>query len=225
MTVGEIVAEDNRTATVFKEAGIDFCCGGNKTLEESCREKGLNMAELVNNLGNSTGEQGGVRLNFKEWEPSFLSDYIINVHHSFVRKNLPEVVHYTRKIAAVHGENHPELEEVAELMSRVNDELLEHLEKEESILFPAIKELAGSNSENAKRTIKTEIGLLLKEHESAGGALDRINTITDGYRLPEDACNSYRVAFDMLEKFEDDLHLHVHLENNVLFPKLSKAIL
>lgn len=224
LTVGEIVAGDNRTATVFKEAGIDFCCGGKKTLEESCSEKGIDIEELVASLEQADTIPGAVRHDFRSWDPGFLSDYIINVHHSFVRKNLPEVLFFTQKIAQVHGDNHPELLEVADLFARVNDELLEHLEKEEKILFPAIKEFASGKTQRSRDAISSQTELLLDEHESAGGALDRINAITGGYKLPADACNSYRLAFSLLEKFEDDLHMHVHLENNILFPGILKAI-
>ena len=220
LTIGEIVALDYRTASVFKEEGIDFCCGGKKTIAEICDEKGIDQVELLDKLENIENIPGTLVHKFNEWDPGFLSDYIKNVHHSFVRKSLPDLMLYTKKIATVHSQNHPELYEVADLFSQINNELLQHLNKEEEVLFPAIKELLNSGSENARAVIRAEIVRLSGEHEFAGGAMDRINTITDGYRLPEDACNTYRVAFDLLEKFEDDLHTHVHLENNVLFPKV-----
>jgi regulator of cell morphogenesis and NO signaling len=224
MTVGEIVAADNRTATVFKEAGIDFCCGGRKTLEESCREKGIDPEDLAGKLENVDAIPGAVKLNFNEWDPVFLSDYIVNVHHKFVTNNLPELVHYTGKIASVHGMNHPELIVIADLIVQVNDELQKHMKKEEEILFPALREMFSGGSPKVREAVERELPLLFGEHEFAGGALDRINEITDGYRLPEDACNSYRLAFSLLEKFEDDLHIHVHLENNILFPKIQDAL-
>jgi regulator of cell morphogenesis and NO signaling len=224
MTVGEIVAADNRTATVFKKAGIDFCCGGKKTLEESCREKGIDPEDLAGKLENVDSVAGAVRLNYNEWDPVFLSDYIVNVHHTFVRKNLPELVHYTGKIASVHGMNHPELIVIADLIVQVNDELRKHMKKEEEILFPAVKKMFSGGNSQVRETLERELPLLLGEHEFAGGALDRISEITWGYQLPEDACNSYRLAFSLLEKFEDDLHIHVHLENNILFPKIQDAL-
>jgi regulator of cell morphogenesis and NO signaling len=224
MTVGEIVAADNRTATVFKEAGIDFCCGGKKTLEESCREKGIDPEVLAGKLENVDSIAGAVKLDFNEWDPVFLSDYIVNVHHTFVRKNLPELVHYTGKIASVHGMNHPELVVIADLIVQVNDELQKHMKKEEEILFPAVREMFSGGSPKVSESVERELPLLFGEHEFAGGALDRISEITWGYQLPEDACNSYRLAFSLLEKFEDDLHIHVHLENNILFPKIQDAL-
>jgi regulator of cell morphogenesis and NO signaling len=134
-------------------------------------------------------------------------------------KNLPELLFYTQKIANVHGDNHQELIEVADLFAKINDELLQHLKNEEEVLFPAIKEAVQTNSAKAKETIKSEIERMMGEHEFAGGAMDQINAITKGYKVPADGCNTYHVAFDLLEKFEDDLHTHVHLENNILYPK------
>jgi regulator of cell morphogenesis and NO signaling len=222
-TIGQIVAQDYRYASVFREAGIDFCCGGNKTISESCMANGIDEQKLIARLEevSSTPVEGNMRFN--EWEPGFLSDYIINVHHTFVRKNIPALSEYTQKIALVHGDHHPELMEVAELFASLSKELSLHLGKEEEILFPAIKNVfAGTAS--AASIVRNELKGYTEEHEAAGSAMDRINEITDGYRLPADACNSYRVAFELLQKFEDDLHTHVHLENNILFPKTLSAI-
>jgi regulator of cell morphogenesis and NO signaling len=219
LTVGEIVANDFRTSSVFKKAGIDFCCGGKQPLSEACREKGINEEELENEIKRLAEEPVNEFMNFKNWEPVFMSNYIANTHHQFVKKNLPELVFYTQKIASVHGENHPELVQVATLFEQINTELLQHLKNEEEVLFPAIQELVSSGSEKAKETIVSEITRMFGEHDFAGGAMDEINRVTKGYRVPDDGCNTYRVAFKLLEQFEDDLHLHVHLENNILFPK------
>lgn len=220
-TIGEIVAQDFRTASVFSEAGIDFCCGGKMTLEEACAEKGINVSDMITKLENPESAAAPAH-KFNEWRPGFLCDYIVNEHHSYVRRSLPELVFYTRKIAGVHGANHPELSEIADLIEVINNELLLHLNEEEEVLFPAIKKLFGSNS--AEPDIKNIISSLIGEHESAGGAMDSINAMTDGYKLPADACNSYRMTFELLKKFEDDLHVHVHLENNILFPKTMNKL-
>ncbi len=162
--------------------------------------------------------------NFKEWDLAFLCDYIVNTHHKYVLKSLPELVSYTEKIASVHGDRHPELSEVAELFSEINRELLQHLKNEEENLFPAIKKFMVSRSGTAKTTITDQITRLSEEHEFAGGAMDKINSITGSYKVPADGCNTYNVTFRLLEQFEDDLHVHVHLENNILFPKALKTI-
>lgn len=222
--VGEIVADDFRTTSLFNKVGIDFCCGGKQTLGDACSEKGINADKLESDLNSLMNEPVSFGMNFKEWEPDFLCDYIVNTHHKFVLKNLPEVVFYTGKIAEVHGNHHPELVDVAKLFSQINTELLQHLKNEEEVFFPAVKEFISSGSEKAKELIISEIKRLTDEHDFAGGAMDEINKITNAYKLPEDACNSYKLAFDLLEKFEDDLHVHVHLENNILFTKALKLI-
>jgi regulator of cell morphogenesis and NO signaling len=219
LSVGEIVANDFRTSSVFKKAGIDFCCGGKQSFNDACTEKGINSVELENEILKIAEEPVNEYMNFKNWDPVFLADYIVNTHHKFVLKNLPELVFYTRKIANVHGEHHPELLEVANLFDKINAELLQHLKNEEEVLFPAIKEVVNTGSVKAKETVVSEIERMSGEHEFAGGAMDEINRITKGYKVPEDGCNTYRVAFKLLEQFEDDLHTHVHLENNILYPK------
>jgi len=218
-TIGEIVAADFRAASIFKEAGIDFCCGGKKGIDETCAEKGIDKTELLGKLEGLKSTPNTTTHNFKEWEPGFLCDYIVNTHHKYVLKSLPELVSYTEKIASVHGDRHPELKEVAVLFSQINKELVQHLKNEEDVLFPAIKEVLRSGSPKAKETVKSEISRLSGEHEFAGGAMDKINVITSGYLVPDDGCNTYHVTFRLLNQFEDDLHTHVHLENNILFPK------
>lgn len=221
MTVGEIVTADFRTAEVFKTVGIDFCCGGKKSLEQACREKDLDPVLLISQiakLDSLTTEA----LNFKEWNLDFLCDYIINTHHKFVTHNLPQIIFYTQKIAQVHGANHPELIETAYLFERINNELLQHLSNEEKVLFPAIKEMVREKNSDKRNIIHSEVTRMWGEHDFAGGAMDDINILTSGYKLPTDACNTYRVTFQLLQKFEDDLHIHVHLENNILFPKALK---
>jgi regulator of cell morphogenesis and NO signaling len=222
ITIGEIVANDFRAASIFKEAGIDFCCGGHKFLSEACREKGSDQTLILEQLGLLSQTPLDYAINFKEWELGFLSDYIMNTHHKFVLKNLPELLFYTQKIADVHGNNHPELLEVAELFAKINKELLQHLKNEEEVLFPAIKTAEISATHQVKSIIISEVTRMQGEHEYAGGAMDKINVLTKNYLIPADACNTYRVSLKLLEQFEDDLHIHVHLENNILYPKALK---
>jgi len=224
ISIGEIVASDFRAASVFKEAGIDFCCGGKMSLEEACSQKGIDKTAIMDRLESLESEPEDVAHNFKEWDPGFLCDYIVNTHHKFVLKSIPELEFYTRKIASVHGDHHPELLEVEALFTEISRELQQHLKAEEEVFFPAIKEYLASGSAGSAAVINEEIKRLGSEHESAGGAMDSINVITGGYKVPADGCNSYQVTFRMLEKFEDDLHIHVHLENNILFPKVLKRV-
>ena len=219
MTIGEIVANDFRTASLFTEANIDFCCGGKKSLEKACTESQIDIDDFLvklNSLQSIPQIQGQ---NFKEWDLGFLCDYIRNTHHKYVLKTLPDLVFYTGKISGVHGMNHPELKEIADVFLKINTELLQHLKNEEEVLFPAIKEAVKNKSAHSKSTIISEIERMAGEHEFAGGAMDKINQLSMGYTLPEDACNTYRLCYQLLKQFEDDLHIHVHLENNILFPK------
>ena len=220
--IGDIVTQDFRAAEVFKKAGIDFCCGGSQSLEAACRDKKLDVAEIESELEKLENSEPGSSHKFNVWKLDFLCDYIVNTHHQTVMKLLPELTFYTQKIAEVHGDNHPELSEIANLFAQVDTELRQHLRNEEEVLFPAIREVLKTNSAESKATIISEITRMTGEHEFAGGAMDKINELSHRYAVPEDGCNTYRVAYKLLEQFEDDLHIHVHLENNILYPKAMK---
>jgi regulator of cell morphogenesis and NO signaling len=217
--LGELVTDDFRIAEVFTHAGIDFCCGGKKTLEQACREKNIDLKSIEEKIRAIELAPVLSNVNFKDWEPGFLSDYIINTHHKYVLKTLPDLVYYIKKIASVHGKDHPELIEVEKLFEEISKELQQHLQKEEEVLFPAIRLAVQNSTIELKSTISSEITRMSSEHEFAGGAMDKINELTAGYTVPQDGCNSYQVAFKMLKQFENDLHIHVHLENNILYPK------
>lgn len=221
-SIGEIVADDFRAALIFKSNNIDFCCGGKKSLEEACLEKGVNPEKIVALLEENAIIPANASQDFKNWKPDFLCDYVVNTHHRYVLKTLPDLLFYTQKIANVHGDHHPELIEVAALFARINTELLQHLKKEEEVLFPAIKSVLANNDQESKMTIISEITRMSAEHEFAGGAMDQINEMTHHYKLPWDACSTYQVTFKLLDQFEDDLHIHVHLENNILYPGALK---
>lgn len=219
ITIGEIVANDFRTAEIFKNAGIDFCCGGNKSLEQVCNEKKIDISEIVEKLKSIEKTEIDSVTNFKDWSLDFLCDYIVNTHHNTTRKLLPQLENYTQKIASVHGQNHNELIEIEKLFSILNIELNQHLKKEEEVLFPAIKEALKSNSEKPKKIIISEIERMKGEHEYAGGAIDKINVLSNNYQVPNDGCNTYKLTYMLLKELEDDLHIHVHLENNIIYPK------
>lgn len=217
--IGEIVAADFRTAEIFRKAGIDFCCGGKNSLSSVCKEKGIKIDWLKSELKKIEESPRSPSQDFATWPLDFLCDYIVKTHHNYVKKTLPELVFYTARIAQVHGENHPELEEVSGLFAEINEELLQHLKNEEEVLFPAIRNAIKPDSAQQKEVITEEITRMRGEHEFAGGAMDKIRRITNNYNIPADGCNTYKVTFHLLEQFEDDLHVHVHLENNILFPK------
>ena len=228
-TLGEIAAKDLRKAAIFKKYGIDFCCGGKKTVKEACAEKGLDVTKIEKELQLADkNPTSGRPLPYGDWSLDFLADYIVNTHHSYVRKTLPDLVLYAAKVAGVHGKQQPELLRILELVEEVNAELSSHMVKEEKVLFPYIKELvAGSNLTQVSHaaqfgTVQTPINMMEMEHEIVGENLEEIRVLSNNFTLPEDACASYSLLYRMLAEFEDDLHTHIHLENNILFPKALK---
>ncbi len=224
-TVGELVAEDYRAAGVFKQYGIDFCCGGKKTVAEVCSDKGVPLAELEEKLAHLEDRPAQQRLQFNEWALPFLIDYIINIHHTYVKEKLPQLLEYGRKVAKVHGHAYPETIIIANKLELLAEELFAHLRKEELILFPYVKELwkareAGETvSAPPFQTAKNPIRVMEAEHEFAGDTMAEIRQLSRDFTPPEGACNTYRVLYALLEEFEEDLHQHVHLENNILFPQ------
>jgi regulator of cell morphogenesis and NO signaling len=228
-TLGEIAAKDLRKAQIFRKYGLDFCCGGKKTVKEACSEKGLDVAKIEQELLQADKVVSSRPLPYNEWELDFLADYIVNTHHSYVKKNLPDILAYANKVARVHGSRHPELLPVRELVEEVYNEMMNHMVKEERILFPYIKDIvtAQKNTQPLQAshfgTVQNPINMMEMEHEVVGKNMEEIRTLTQNYVLPDDACASYSLLYRMLDEFEEDLHIHVHLENNILFPKALKA--
>jgi len=233
-TIGELVAADYRKAEVFRKFGLDFCCGGAKTLKDACSKRGVNVEEVeaaleqIENMPITSGQ------DFNSWSLDFLADYILATHHKYVVNSLPMLYELTRKVARVHGDRHPELLEIASHFNNVAEELSSHMQKEEHILFPYIKELYNAKVAGSKispppfGTIQNPINMMEAEHVAVGDEFETIKTLSNNYTLPVDACTSYRVLFSKLEEFEKDLHQHIHLENNILFPKaieLEKELL
>jgi regulator of cell morphogenesis and NO signaling len=224
-TLGQIAANDLRKAQIFKKYGLDFCCGGKKTVKEACAEKGLDVTKVEQELQQADRLPASRPLPYNEWNLDFLADYIVNTHHSYVRKMLPDIVTYAAKVHKVHGDRHPELKQIHELVDEVNAELTGHMVKEERVLFPYVKELvnarsgAGALHASHLGSVQNPINMMEMEHELVGKNLDEIRKLSNNYQLPEDACASYSLLYRMLDEFEEDLHLHIHLENNILFPK------
>ena len=224
-TLGQIAAKDLRKAKIFKKYGLDFCCGGKKTVRQACAEKGLDVTRIENELQQVDQVRDSGTIPYDQWDPAFLADYIVNTHHAYIRKNLPDILTYARKVMRVHGNRHPELVPLFQQVEQVEAELTAHLEIEEKVLFPHIKRLAAAakgiqtNDELLPGALVNPIQRMEDEHESVGNSLAAIRALTKDYTLPEDACASYSLLYRMLDEFENDLHLHVHLENNILFPK------
>ncbi|MFA6104588.1 MAG: L-lactate dehydrogenase [Victivallaceae bacterium] len=227
-TIGEIVADDYRTARVFERYGIDFCCGGKVALAAACTAKNVDPAAILNELDAAKRETAGQTQNYASWELPFLADYIVNVHHAYIKENAEQTAAYARKIAAVHGAHHPELIEIAAIFDKVAVDMAAHLREEEEVFFPAVRrayaETKAGSAADAKDigTIRELLVKLLHEHEEVGNAIHAIRHLAKDYAIPDDVCNTFVVAYRKLKEFEDDLHTHVHLENNILFPKAEQ---
>jgi len=224
-TLGEIVAKDLRKAEVFKKYDLDFCCGGKKTVKEACAEKGLDVTKIEQELQNADKNVStGRPLPYNDWNLDFLADYIVNTHHSYVRKTIPDIRSYAEKVAKVHGAYHPELLEINKLAQEVCDEMSEHMVKEETVLFPYVKHIVNTKGKGYVKfdsldDVKEPIDIAVTEHELVGGNMDKIKELSNNFKVPDDGCASYAYLFKTLNEFEDDLHIHIHLENNILFPK------
>lgn len=228
--IGDIVSENYHTAGVFKEYGIDFCCGGGKSLNEVCDKKGLSLNEVIQKLNTipSQGTENGH--NYKEWDAGFLIDYIINTHHQFVQRKTEEISVYAAKVAQVHGERHPENVEIFKRFATLSNELIEHLEAEETTVFPLIKRLTAkkkngeSFTEDETEELKHQLSLMVDDHDGAGEMMAKIKKLSHDFTPPEDACRTYQILYQNLSGFEADLHKHVHLENNILFKKAESLL-
>jgi regulator of cell morphogenesis and NO signaling len=224
-TLAQIVNNNHRAANVFEKYHLDFCCKGKRSLQQACAESELKVEDVLSELERTEQTSSDkVVINYDKLSLSQLADYIITTHHQYVKKEMPAIVLYLQKVASKHGEHHPEMLKVFELFTAVKEELDMHMQKEEAVLFPRIKELekqltAGNKNNLSITYLKSPILMMEQEHDHAGAAMAEIRQLTNNYNLPDDACTTYRLSFAALEAFELDLHQHVHLENNMLFPK------
>lgn len=227
LTIGEYVAQDFRTAAIFSKYGIDFCCKGNRTIEEVCEKKNILPNDLLAQLEQVLASKNENGIDFKSWHLDLLIDYIEKTHHRYVEEKTIVLIQFLDKLCKVHGLNHPELLEIYELFKGSAGELAQHMKKEELILFPFIKNMVKAvlNNESLQQphfgTIVNPIAMMMNEHDAEGERFRKIAELTNNYTPPADACNTYRVTFSMLQEFEQDLHKHIHLENNILFPKVA----
>ena len=221
--VADLVTENINNAHVFKKYGIDFCCGGGISVKKACDKNHIDINQLTHDINEYNKEKQ--QFDYSNWELSFLAKHIENVHHKYVEENIPILKQYADKVAKVHGEHSPELHDIKSVFENVAAELTAHLKKEELILFPFIEKLEKAEKENKELkkphfgTVDNPINMMEDEHESAGNAFKEIARLSDQYQHPEHACNTYRAFYHKLNEFEQDLHLHIHLENNILFPK------
>ena len=221
-TVGDVVAADFRTAAIFQRFGIDFCCGGKRTLAAACRTATADPVVLCEAL-EALPPKGAAVDDLTLCPLNRLTAHIVSTHHTYIRTSGPAITRYLEKLVKVHGERHPELARIERTFGQMLRELEPHMMKEEHILFPYLEELARASPEQPAvcpfGTVQNPIRMMEHEHEEAGAQMRLIRELTDDFRPPADGCTTYKVCFAELERFEADLHRHVHLENNVLFPK------
>lgn len=221
--LGELVAEQPQYARVFESFDIDYCCGGDESLAAACENEGVAVEDVRAALREVTDEDDET----PEWEsPSGLVDHIVDTHHEYLREELPDLQALVETVSRVHGDNHPELREVEELFPELAEEMREHIAEEEEDGFPIIRKLDRGESLSAAETetIRAELAHYEDDHEETADRLDRIAELTNGYEVPEDACPSYQSMLARLEELEQDTHMHVHKENNVLFPEVETMI-
>jgi regulator of cell morphogenesis and NO signaling len=224
--VGEIAKNHFQTVKVFDDYQIDFCCGGKQSLGEICDTKSLDSTEVIQKLEDVI-KQPTSSPDFDAMSLPELIQYIKDKHHAFVRENIPLLTKLLDKIEEVHGGRHPEIAEVNTHFKESAGQLTMHMQKEEIILFPLVERLNQLKNDNKTITIASNqsvthpIEAMIQEHENEGARFEEISRLTQVYSIPDDACNTFRAAYETLHAFEKDLHRHIHLENNILFPKAA----
>jgi regulator of cell morphogenesis and NO signaling len=222
-SLAQIVNANHKAASVFEKYNLDFCCKGKRSLQQACSEQNISVDKLLSELQNISAKDQAA-FPFDKLPLSELADFIISAHHAYVKIESPQILSYLQKVAFKHGQRHPEMNKVFELFSAVKEEMEEHMQKEELILFPRIRAVEGQTAEKKELKVniaylQSPIRMMEEEHEHAGSLMKEIRQLTNNYTAPEDACTTHRLSLAALQAFEQDLHQHVHLENNILFPK------
>lgn len=222
-TVRDVVLETPAAARIFEDLGIDYCCGGEKLLIQACSEAKVRLEDISAALA----KPAPMKLD-RDWRDAPLAElvqFIVDKHHSFTREEIQRLIPLISKVVSVHGKNHPELLQVQSLFRGLAQELTMHMTKEEQVLFPHIAEMAEAahNKRPLPRamfgTVESPVRMMVSEHDSSGRVLHDLRNVTNGYVSPPDGCATYEALYSGLESFEKDLHNHIHLENNILFPR------
>lgn len=223
-TVREFALENPSATRIFEQLGIDYCCGGQKPLDEACNAAHVKLDDVLARLEAAT-QSAQSDIGWQSKPLSALITHIVHTHHAFVRSESPRILSLLDKVGSKHGANHPELHQVHEVFEGLATELDSHLMKEEQILFPYIVQAEASATSGAPAphscfgTVQNPIRMMMFEHDNAGGALREMRQLTNDYTVPADACVSYQTLYDAIKGLEADLHQHIHLENNILFPR------
>ena len=224
-TIGEIVADDFRTAAIFTKYHIDFCCKGYRTIEEVCKKRDIDENVLIEHIEKAKNSSANQSFDYKTWTVDMITDYITKTHHKYVEEKAPIIIQYLTKLCGVHGPIHPELHEIHTIFTKSVLDLTAHMKREELVLFPFIKKMKIAQSKGTPLetpsffSIENPIAKLKEDHIAEGERFRRIAALTNNYTPPNESCNTYKAAFAMLEEFDKDLKKHIHMENNILFPK------
>lgn len=228
-TLATIVTNNHSTVPVLEKYHLDFCCKGKRTLADACAEKGLSVEAIAAELEQTITVNLATKMPFTEMTAEQLISYILIHHHFYVKQSMPVILGHLEKVATKHGDRFPYMIEVLKLFTAIKDEMTSHMHKEEMILFPRIKEVMALRESNqdgnlGEGYISAPIAAMEHEHDHAGTILYTIRELTNTYTPPADACTTMQVCFAELKEFEEDLHRHVHLENNLLFPLAEKMM-
>lgn len=223
--VKEIAVANPGAKRVLEDAGVDYCCGGEKPLDDACMKAGVSAEEILKRLQENSKQVGSEDTNWSTAALCELTQHILAKHHKYVRDAVPRMTGLLAKVKAKHGQNHPELAAIEERFFDLGQEMYSHMQKEEQILFPYIERVERERREKRKPerpffgTVRNPIHMMMQEHDSAGELLSEMHKLSGGYQAPKEACESYRELYRSLAEFEADMHTHVHLENNILFPR------
>ena len=226
-TVREVAVENPAATRIFERFGIDYCCGGNQALEQACQRAGVSFDEVIDSL-EMEEEAARAEKQFHDWQSESLSELITHIkstHHKYTRDETVRLAALLQKVSSVHGKNHPELFGIRETFGWVSQELMTHMMKEEMVLFPYIERMEESVIQHEPvlpapfGSVQNPVALMEHEHDSAGAALRSMRKASSDFTPPTDACISYQTLYKALAAFEADLHQHIHLENNILFPR------
>ena len=225
-TVAEMAVSMPGALSVFSKHNIDYCCGGHRSLGEACMRLGLNPEKIMSEIHGSPGLQLNHTLRFKNWSSSLLIDYIVENHHAYIKKAIPDIQFFLDKVCSAHGDEDIQLLSIRQDFQDLAEELTSHMNKEEFVLFPAIKRLETNEYGNLPLTItlRSPLQAMEDEHEIAGELIKSIRNLSNNYTTPGYACPTYWIAYQKLQEFDADLIMHIHLENNILFERVkSKA--
>lgn len=226
LTVAELAISDAGALAVFTKYNIDYCCGGHRSLEDACRRIGLDPEKIRAEISQLPKEQSTPALRPESWNSAFLADYIIQNHHTFVRNAIPELKILLDKVCDAHGDDCEELLKIRENFASLSEELLSHMDKEELVLFPAIKRLEAQHHSDHPLAfaLQTPISAMEHEHVIAGSLVKKIRELSNNYTSPDFACPTFRITYKKLKEFDSDLMIHIHLENNILFERLRNNL-